>query len=223
MIESACRVDRTFNGPAAYHGCVRQQLAALEATPGKPSFAGVSSNDQAMIESACRVNRTFNGPAAYYGCVRQQLAALEATPGRPSFAGVSSNDQAMIESACRVNRTFNGPAAYYRCLLQQLAAVSRQQNPEEQISRGSAIPGATSNQTSSQKHRGSSLSSKQNEPISQSPGKLRCSLPSTKARNRPKSGGARSKYHNTKHLQGKKGRPQIRHLRRRHRHLSDSW
>jgi restriction system protein len=65
-----------FSGPAAYYSCVSQQLAALEASPSKPSLAGVSSDERAMIESACRPKRMFSGPAAYYSCISQQLAGV---------------------------------------------------------------------------------------------------------------------------------------------------
>jgi uncharacterized Zn finger protein (UPF0148 family) len=123
MIESACRTQRMFRGPAAYYNCVREQLSAVQTDPGMPSLAGISSAERAMIESACRTQRMFHGPAAYYSCVREQLSAVEAHPGAPSFAGVSSADQAMIESACRTQRMFHGPSAYYSCLREQLAAA----------------------------------------------------------------------------------------------------
>jgi hypothetical protein len=130
MIEAACRVDRNFNGPAAYYNCLRRQLEPLKGGGGEPDLSAASSTERGMIEAACRVDRNFNGPAAYYNCLRRQLAALKGGGGEPDLSAASSTEHAMIEAACRVDRNFNGPAAYYNCLRRQLAALPRDDSPK---------------------------------------------------------------------------------------------
>jgi hypothetical protein len=96
MIESACRKQRAMRGPAAYYGCISQQLAALASNPDRPSFAGVASDRRATIESACQPERMYRGPAAYYGCVSQQLAILSRREKRR--LGLQPDEQISLNS-----------------------------------------------------------------------------------------------------------------------------
>jgi len=92
MIETACRVDRNFNGPAAYYNCLRRQLAALQDGSGEPDLSIISGTERGMIETACRVDRNFNGPAAYYNCLSRQLAALPRDHSSKSVVKNQEND-----------------------------------------------------------------------------------------------------------------------------------
>ncbi len=74
MVESACSIEKNFEGPVAYHGCVQRQLIGLSRDAGRPDMSGLTSSDRRIVESACRVEKSFEGPAAYYGCLRRQLS-----------------------------------------------------------------------------------------------------------------------------------------------------
>ncbi len=74
MVESACSIEKNFEGPVAYHGCVQRQLIGLSRDAGRPDLSGLTSSEKRMVESACRVEKSFEGPAAYYGCLRRQLS-----------------------------------------------------------------------------------------------------------------------------------------------------
>ena len=74
MVESACSIEKSFEGPVAYHGCVQRQLIGLSQDAGRPDMSGLTSSERTMVESACRVEKNFEGPAAYYNCVRRQLS-----------------------------------------------------------------------------------------------------------------------------------------------------
>ena len=74
MVESACSIEKNFEGPVAYHGCVQRQLIGLSRDAGRPDMSGLTSSERTMVESACRVEKNFEGPAAYYDCVRRQLS-----------------------------------------------------------------------------------------------------------------------------------------------------
>jgi Restriction endonuclease/DnaJ domain len=78
MITSACGLDRQIDGPAQYYyDCIRNQLAALRASPGQPDLSHLASAERRMITSACGLDRQINGPAQYYDCLRNHLASLE--------------------------------------------------------------------------------------------------------------------------------------------------
>src|SRR5437870_532270 len=52
-IERACSGLKNYGGPSAYYGCLRQQVAALRATPTRPDLSAASTEEQAAIERAC--------------------------------------------------------------------------------------------------------------------------------------------------------------------------
>lgn len=80
MITSACGLDGRTNGPAQhYFDCIRSQLAALRASPGKPDLTHLAPAARDMITSACELDRQINGPAQYYDCLRNHLASVGAT------------------------------------------------------------------------------------------------------------------------------------------------
>jgi DnaJ-domain-containing protein 1 len=80
MIASACGLDRQTNNPTQYYDdCIRGQLAALRASPGKPDLSHLATTARGMITSACELDRQINGPAQYYDCLRNQLARLGGT------------------------------------------------------------------------------------------------------------------------------------------------
>jgi len=74
MVESACSIEKNFEGPVAYYGCLHLQLTGLSQDPGRPDMSGLTSSDRRMVEGACLVEKSFEGPAAYYGCLRRQLS-----------------------------------------------------------------------------------------------------------------------------------------------------
>ncbi len=80
MITSACGLDRQLDVPAQhYSDCIRSQLAALRASPGRPDLSHLATGAREMIRSACELDRQFNGPAQYYDCLRNHLASLGST------------------------------------------------------------------------------------------------------------------------------------------------
>jgi len=74
MVESACSIEKNFEGPVAYYSCLHLQLTGLSQHPGRPDMSGLASSERRIVESACRVEKSFEGPAAYYGCIRRQLS-----------------------------------------------------------------------------------------------------------------------------------------------------
>jgi DnaJ-domain-containing protein 1 len=152
MIESACHQDRRKSDSAAYNRCLRDQLDALQASPGSPDLSTISSAEQQMIESACRLDGQMIGPAAYYRCLREQVDALQASGGSPDLNTVSSAERQTIESTCHL-RQMSGPAAYYRCLRQQVEALFKERatSPSESqtVSGATASPSQGSSSQSS--------------------------------------------------------------------------
>jgi Restriction endonuclease/DnaJ domain len=81
MITSACGLDLQINGPAQhYYECIRSQLGALRASPGKPDLTHLAPAMRHLIASACELDRQINGPAQYYDCLRNHLASLGLSP-----------------------------------------------------------------------------------------------------------------------------------------------
>jgi hypothetical protein len=120
MIESACRGDRIFHGPADYYACQKRQLDALATAPRNVSLADESPDERRMIESACRGDRILHGPAAYDQCLTRQIGELESGERNIDLSAATEDERSMIESACRGDRILHGPASYNRCLLRQL-------------------------------------------------------------------------------------------------------
>ena len=50
MIESACLLEKSVGGPAAYNRCLASQLRELRGAPTAPDLSGVSSAERKMIE-----------------------------------------------------------------------------------------------------------------------------------------------------------------------------
>ena len=49
MIESACRLEKSVGGPAAYYRCLASQLRELRGAPTAPNLSGVSPDERKMI------------------------------------------------------------------------------------------------------------------------------------------------------------------------------
>jgi hypothetical protein len=74
MVESACSIEKNFEGPVAYYSCLHLQLTGLSGNAGRPDMSGLTASDRRMVESACLVEKSFEGPATYYVCLRRQLS-----------------------------------------------------------------------------------------------------------------------------------------------------
>ncbi len=55
-VERACSLERSVGGPASYYQCLRNQVAALERSPGKPNLIGFSPDVREAIERACSLD-----------------------------------------------------------------------------------------------------------------------------------------------------------------------
>jgi DnaJ-domain-containing protein 1 len=95
MIESACHSARLVQGPAAYHGCLDEQVAALRRRSSRPDLTSVSQANRSVIESACHSARLVQGPAAYYDCVATQIQSL---PFRADIIQASEGAESDVES-----------------------------------------------------------------------------------------------------------------------------
>ena len=103
MIESACFLEKSVGGPAAYNRCLASQLRDLNETPTAPDLSGVSSDERRMIESACFLEKSVGGPAAYNRCLASQLRDLNETLTAPDLSGVSSDEQMMADRPARTD------------------------------------------------------------------------------------------------------------------------
>jgi hypothetical protein len=119
MIELACRKQQQSHSHSAYMDCLSRQVKALEASPGKPSLASLTSEERGRVQAACASERLHMGPAAYYDCLfKQKLVALTGTPGKPP-GPANASDQA----------TGNAGAAEARSTPMQASSSSRTSQP----------------------------------------------------------------------------------------------
>ncbi|HEY6306700.1 MAG TPA: restriction endonuclease [Candidatus Angelobacter sp.] len=149
MAESACHPDRQKSDPVAYDRCLREQVDALQTSPGSPDLSTFSSAERRMMKSACHPDGQLSGPAAYYRCLREQVNALQTSRGSPDLTTISRAERRAIESACHLDRQMSGPAAYYQCLRKQVNALSADHPPPSESQ-------TTSGKTSAQQSRGES-------------------------------------------------------------------
>ena len=120
-VELACITVKS-RGPAAYGGCVSDQLRRLADAPRTPSTAGLSYDEKSAIELACITTKS-RGPAEYNRCLVGQIDALADAPRQPSLAGLSYNEKSAIELAC-ITKKSQGAATYNRCQTDQLNALA---------------------------------------------------------------------------------------------------
>src|SRR5690606_23598514 len=72
-IEMACAAQGGAGGSDQYERCVRQQLASLAASAGRPDLQQASRAEQVAIEDTCAPDKRMSGPAQYYQCLRREL------------------------------------------------------------------------------------------------------------------------------------------------------
>ncbi|MCY4364238.1 MAG: peptidoglycan-binding protein [Gammaproteobacteria bacterium] len=61
---------------AAINAFLREELAALKRSGGRPDLSSASHSEQAAIENTCDYERRTQGPGEYYDCLREELASL---------------------------------------------------------------------------------------------------------------------------------------------------
>lgn len=120
-LELACIIVKS-HGPAAYSGCIDDQLRQLAHAPRSPSTTGLSYDEKSAIDLAC-IARKSRGPAEYNRCLVGQLDAMADAPRQPSMAGLSYNEKSAIELACIVKKS-QGAAAHNRCLADQVEVLA---------------------------------------------------------------------------------------------------
>ena len=106
-VELACIVVKS-QGPAAYNGCVDDQLQQLASAPRTPSMSGLSYDEKSAIELACITTKS-DGPASYNRCLVSQIRALESAPRQPSMAGLCAAERFWAEW-----RSKKGPVGWLR-------------------------------------------------------------------------------------------------------------
>jgi len=87
-MELACISAKT-RGPAAYGGCLNQQIALLQSSPGIPNLGGYDGETRQSMELAC-ISAKTKGPAAYGACLNRQIASLQGSPATPKASGDDS-------------------------------------------------------------------------------------------------------------------------------------
>lgn len=119
-MELACIMVKS-SGPAAYNGCIAQQMEQLALGPRTPSMSTLSYDEKSAIELSCILTKS-EGPARYNGCLVNQIQQLERGPRQPDLRGLSYDEKSAIELACILTKS-DGAASYNRCLNGQLSEL----------------------------------------------------------------------------------------------------
>lgn len=81
-VDLAC-ISAKVEGPAPWNRCVKTQLDALRAAPGRPDLSGLSSDERVSLELACLAAK-IDGPASWRRCLHSQLEVLRRVERAPT-------------------------------------------------------------------------------------------------------------------------------------------
>lgn len=119
-----------------YERCLRQQLASLAASPGRPDLQGASRADLIAIENACARDKRESGPARYYDCLRREGAehgygepprASAQAPAQSSRAAAQSPAPAPAAAPARpsAQSILAGTSAFERASIEKACAQQK--------------------------------------------------------------------------------------------------